>query len=710
MSRKSIYTILLILTAVLPKLYGQYTDSLIQGELKEMVITATRTERSLSNLAVPTLVVPGRQIKLSGVLRLNDILQEQTGLFISSGTGSSAVGGGVFGNGVQIQGLSPDYTMIMIDGEPMIGRQGGVLDLSRYTVGNIRKIEIVKGPSSALYGSEAMGGVINIITEQSFEDYFRAGLRYGSFHSTDINLAANKHGKRSSVYAFANFNSGQGYDLNLENPEKTLDPFHNFTGQLKWTYRFNEKTRINWNNRIFYGIQQSAFAINSEEINIAGRGKTIDINVNPTLTHLVNDRLKTILRFYGSVYRFDQYLNDIPNATSYYNDDFLQQFYRLESQTDWDYNEHSTLTFGAGYNLQTVETARYKERKFQHIGYVFVQQEWNLGNQWSIIPGFRYDKNSDYEDRLSPKLAAQYKINNQWNVNFSYGGGFKAPDFRQLYLYYINNAAQGYIIYGASEFSIDELLQQKENGLIERILPDAYRITTLRPEISHGFNIGSNFTPSDVPLKASVNIFYNQIRDLINYVPVALQPNNAFVFSYLNVQKAYTMGIEFNVSGKLNKNIDWNMGYQYLKTADLDIVRKIQNDEVYGRDSEGGSARLMNLDDYSGLLGRSPNMINAGLTYEEPNNGWAATIRAIYRSSWGVTDRDGNGFANMPEEFARGFVLLNISIQKKIGKQYLAQVGLNNVLNHMDALNTPQLPGIQYFISIQYNFFTKNNH
>jgi len=121
------------------------SDSLVKNPLEEIVITATRTERKLGNIAIPVTLITQKQLKQTGALRLNEILQEQTGLFLSAGTGSNAVGGGIFGNGIQMQGLSPDYTLILLDGEPLIGRQGGVMDLSRFAIGNIKKIEIVKG-------------------------------------------------------------------------------------------------------------------------------------------------------------------------------------------------------------------------------------------------------------------------------------------------------------------------------------------------------------------------------------------------------------------------------------------------------------------------------------------------------------------------------------------------------------------------------------
>ena len=154
---------------------AQQKDTLI-GENAITVFTATKTERKLTNVAVPVQIISQKTIQQAGSLRLSDILAEQTGLFMTNG----------FGTGVSMQGLNPDYTLILIDGEPLIGRMSGVLDLKRITVGNIKQIEIVRGPSSSLYGSEAMAGVINIITK-SYHDIpeNRAGIQYGSFNTAN---------------------------------------------------------------------------------------------------------------------------------------------------------------------------------------------------------------------------------------------------------------------------------------------------------------------------------------------------------------------------------------------------------------------------------------------------------------------------------------------------------------------------------------------
>ncbi|PIO47337.1 MAG: colicin I receptor, partial [[Chlorobium] sp. 445] len=122
-------------------------DSLKIYGAKEVVVTATRSEKELEEVAIPVSVISKKRIEQQGAMRLNEVLEEQTGLAIMYDHGT----------GVQMQGFSPAYTLILIDGEPIVGRTAGTLELTRFTVANIERIEIVKGPSSSLFGSEALG-------------------------------------------------------------------------------------------------------------------------------------------------------------------------------------------------------------------------------------------------------------------------------------------------------------------------------------------------------------------------------------------------------------------------------------------------------------------------------------------------------------------------------------------------------------------------
>ena len=129
----------------------------IENKLDEVMITATKTKRVLSSLPLNASIITSDQIQNTNANRLSEIINEELGLITVDDFG------GV--RGIQMQGLDSQYTLILIDNQPIVGRSAGTLDLDRISVGNIQQIEIVRGASSSLYGNEALAGVINIITK-----------------------------------------------------------------------------------------------------------------------------------------------------------------------------------------------------------------------------------------------------------------------------------------------------------------------------------------------------------------------------------------------------------------------------------------------------------------------------------------------------------------------------------------------------------------
>jgi outer membrane receptor for ferrienterochelin and colicins len=203
-------------------------------ELEEVVVTATRTPRAISKVPVPVTVIGLNKIERIGALRLNEVLSEQAGLQIISDHGT----------GVQLQGLSADYILILIDGEPVIGRTAGTLDLTRLAVGNIQRIEIVKGPSSSLYGSEAMGGVINIITKKmpaALTAQLRSRVR--RYNTVDLTAEASKQHDRWGWYLFANRLSTSGYRT-TDSISKAIPAYTAWTLNPKLQFRLTQKLEL----------------------------------------------------------------------------------------------------------------------------------------------------------------------------------------------------------------------------------------------------------------------------------------------------------------------------------------------------------------------------------------------------------------------------------------------------------------------------------
>ena len=136
--------------------------------IADVTVTTTRSEKSIGDVPVPIQVISKKFIQQTGSQKLIDILQQQTGLVLADNPLGQSLQGypNPFGSGIQLQGFDPAYTLILMDGEPLTGRNAGILNLGRIAVGNIQQIEIIKGPATSLYGSDALAGVINIITEK----------------------------------------------------------------------------------------------------------------------------------------------------------------------------------------------------------------------------------------------------------------------------------------------------------------------------------------------------------------------------------------------------------------------------------------------------------------------------------------------------------------------------------------------------------------
>ena len=663
----------------------------LYGSANEIIVTATRTEKKLGNVAVPVTLISSKQIAQAGSVRLADILQEQTGLFLTAG----------FGAGVQMQGLNPDYTLILLNGEPLVGRTAGILDLNRITVGNIKQIEIVKGPSSSLYGSEAMAGVINIITTAPKRNEFALSARYGSFNTSDINATYNYSKNKFSYQGFVNNCHTSGFSLRPNSQTSLVTPINRFTQQHQLGYQFSDKTKLSGSVRFNRERITNEIAVenNGVIVNSEGKESNNDANISASLSHRFNSSVKTNAKLYATTFTSEQELATSSGAP--YTDYFKQRFLRFESQTDFSILKNIETSVGAGYLLDRANSTRYDKKestKENAVGYAFFQSEWKPLDKLVIIGGARYDHNALFAAAFSPKLALKYALTNNINFKASVGRGFKAPDFRQLYLNFTNTAAGGYSVFGAIEAQkiINAL---KGIGQIASVESDFYNLSALQPEFSTGYHASFDYTASKKHT-FSVGLFYNNINNLIDSRLVAYRTGGAQIFSYLNVKTAYTKGLEFNADYKIGKYYSFTSGYQFLLSGDVSELDKIEQGKVFTRDNNGYSKRL-SMSDYVGLPNRSKHQLNLKFQYQKEEA--FASLRALYRSSWFVTDTDGNGLFNKNDAKATGFVQLNATVGLRTSKKITVQLGCNNMLNYKDPINMPNFFGRSGFIAINYS-------
>lgn len=658
-------------------------------------VTANRTERLIKNLSVPIQIVNAKTITQSGLTRIADVLKEQAGISMTSG----------FGAGVQLQGLNPDYTIILIDGEPLIGRTAGVLDLNRIALGNIKKIEIVKGPSSSLYGSEAMAGVINIITNKKFESPFQLQLRYGSYNTKDANLNVSKKIKSIHYQGFINAYATDGFSVRPNSNQRFITPISRNTTTQSLQYSFSPKTNLDLNVRLNEENIKSIIAVanNGTTIYSNGREKNSDQNYSLILNHHFNNTIKTKINGYYTLYTSKQDL--ITLSGNPYNDLFKQNFKRIENQTEfnWKNNLHSIV--GIGIVDENVNSSRYNNvdsAKWNTIKYIFNQWEWNNGKKIFLTGGFRYDDNKNYAAALSPKISILYKTSMQLRFKLSIGKGFKAPDFRQLYLNFTNAAAGGYSVFGSVE--AQRVIQSLNAlGQIGNLYPNYYQLKKLEPEYSAGLHLSAEWEPN-YNSQLILQFFRNDINNLIDVQQVGNYASGGQIYSYLNIKNAFTTGIELEAKQKWGDRLHGSLGYQYLITGDKDQIHAIKNKEVFTKNADGTS-RQLNLQDYVGLPNTSKHKLQANITYEN-QKGYFANIRAIYRSKWAVANTNGNEVYDQGDQFANGYVAINSSIGKNYSNGFGLQAGIENANNYIDSQNLPNMAGRTFYIILKY---TKTN-
>ena len=198
-------------------------DSMRTVRMAPRVVTATRSEKVLEDVAVPVSVITSDIMEREGALRLGDVLAYEMGMALFDDHGM----------GLQVQGFASDYTLILLDGEPVIGRTAGTLDVDRITVKGLSHLEIVRGPSSSLYGSEALAGVVNLITAPPAEGMQgSASFRIGSHATSDMTLQMEGGRERLGARLVVNRYASDGYDLTPGIYGPTTPSFADWTGEF----------------------------------------------------------------------------------------------------------------------------------------------------------------------------------------------------------------------------------------------------------------------------------------------------------------------------------------------------------------------------------------------------------------------------------------------------------------------------------------------
>lgn len=494
-----------------------------EDSVDEIVVTATRYARNLSDIGSSISVVTADDMKKSQTVFVQDILQNIPGLNLNQ-NGSY---GGV--STIRIRGASTAQTVVLIDGVQIndVSAPGGGYNFASLDPNGIERIEVLRGPQSILYGSDAIGGVINIITptgEQGFGgSLFAEGGSYNTYRAgghiagggDKINFTLSASSVTTGGISKADENNG--------NPE--TDGYRNISLHGKVTGIISENNRLQLISRYVnsrtdtdsFGFSGGLFrpvdgngVDYSREFLIAGR----------SLVNFLDDRLKNTLSVEYSTTDRHSNTNDV------------ESFRARGERLNLDYFGHFQVNkaFGLSFGLQHEETKSVttSAKKF-NIDSVFSEISWQGTPGLTLTAGLRYDDHNQYGATTTPRLTGAYNIDKTATKIFAnWGEGFKAPSVFQL----------TFIC-----------------GFCGLTAPNA----ALKPEESRGWEVGIEQTFHQDNIHFSATYFYQKITNMIDF---------DFAVGFGNITNVHSKGIELSADARISDTLSIEGNYTFTDASD----------------------------------------------------------------------------------------------------------------------------------------------
>lgn len=599
------------------------------GTLDTIVVTGTRTPHRIVDSPVEVRLITAADIRASGAGNLAELLEREGGLHVArvAGRGKSV--------DIEIQGLSSEHVLVLIDGLRVVGRIDGALDLTRFRTAAIERVEIVRGPTSALYGSDALGGVINIITrsggdgasltvrgdsDENLEAYGDFGWDRGAWRGSVSGGAVTR--ESFDLDASTPATDGPEADGRYFSTHQQLDATDTVTIDARFDYALDDTERLDPGT----GSALTEVRKRTEELRAAlspriALGRDTDLRLDAYYT-----------RFY------DQYVSEVPGTDADDVDErTYDDLYTVGGQLDHRIGRHR-VSIGAEHQYEELDADRLDETGERDRQALFVQDEVRLlDGRLTVVPGLRYDRDSQFGRQWSPKLNLRYDLTDAWVLRAGYGQGYRAPSFRELLLRF-DNPGVGYRVEGN---------------------PD------LEPERSNGYNLGAIWYPADTA-SLSLSVFHHDVDDLIEIVQIADGP--PILFSYRNVARARITGGDIQAEWQPWRPLALRLGYGYVDAEDRDTGEP--------------------------LSGRPEHRVNAAARFERER--WALGVRGVWvgERRFGL-DIDTGG-APTPTGTADPYALFALRAEWDGWQWFDLAVGVDNLLDEGDPRFLPIQPRAVY--------------
>ncbi len=520
------------------------------------VVSGSRLEELQEESPSKVEVVTRQQMQSTGYERVTDVLAEMPGI-VTRRSASASVGG------EQVQGIDSRQVLVLQDGLPVVGARGiksGALNLNRQSVGRLERVEVAKGAGSPLYGSDAIGGVINMITREPRQPV-EGGLSLSGGSLGAVDFRGDIGGRYKGWSQFLNLEAHRqdAYGLIAANPV-TVGP----------QYRRNDllyKTRLQATAKLALGFTANAYHNHelgrslSETGYVSGDANDSQQNYTGVVDYTLSSR--TLWQTRGYLARYDENSRTTPlaggtAATANLN----ERLRRLDSTLSHQFGQANFLQGGMEWtqNVYMGANRLVGDNAGQQVttNDYWVQDRGQIGRV-TLNAGGRVTHHSLYGNAAVPKVGVVYRLSDHWVARAAWGQAFRAPDLGQLYFRFANPASFYQVIGNPN----------------------------LRPEHGSSYQAGVAFRASR--FRGGFTVYRNQIRDLIDSylagtprTAAELQevlvvygiPSNFSpflgrqTFVYRNLSRIKTEGFELDGEYALNRRLRLAGAYTYLHAID----------------------------------------------------------------------------------------------------------------------------------------------
>lgn len=521
----------------------------------EVVITGTRTAESGRRATVRTDVVTREEAERRGAADIGEALQGQLGVQVNP----SAYG--YLGNpsAIQIQGFDRDRVLILEDGERIVGDVGGAIDLSTIPLTDVSRIELVTGPTSSLYGTSAIGGVVNILTAPPEVEGLSGRARIEGRSRWGLLLQGSSAYRKDDTWAGvdASFQRSDGVALSDAVPDLVLpESARRLIGLRVGTRvgdRIELRLRARWIHDDLTGLESQVVpGLKTYLVDLPERTDRFTLHFSESIdvSERLNLRLMLGRQWFDGTTAKDR--RDSPADETRARSDVMQSIEAVATLTEgaraWTFGARAeaeyfaqelTRTLPSQGTLVTTESLEVPRTELGS-GALYGQLSWKLTDSLTVLAGARGELHLGYGGVFAPRLAAAFTPSPEWIVRASVGRGFRAPSAKE-FGFVFDHSYYGYRVTGN---------------------PD------LVPETSWGVNGDVSFTPKR-RLTLRLGGFVNWIEQLIDIdIDPTLSAGGIADYMYRNIGEARTAGFQADAAWRVSPSLRVEAGYAYLWTRD----------------------------------------------------------------------------------------------------------------------------------------------